>query len=111
MTVAGTRRAVDRLLEFGPGQVAAYELTIEPGTPLAAWAGQFPGAVPSPEQVVAQQRSVERRLAAAGLYRYEVCSYARPGLECRHNLPGERYVPDSLRFEIGGTPESALDLS
>jgi len=29
---------------------------------------------------------VARVLASYGLYRYEVCSYARPGAECRHNL-------------------------
>jgi oxygen-independent coproporphyrinogen-3 oxidase len=86
LTAQGLNRSLKRLLRLQPEQISAYELTCEPGTPYAAWVKQFPTQVTPPEQVVAQDRHVARVLASYGLYRYEVCSYARPGAECRHNL-------------------------
>lgn len=80
------RESIERLLELHPEHISAYELTVEPGTWLGRWAARHPRQLPGPSAVVEQQQQIERRLARAGLYRYEVSNYARPGAESRHNL-------------------------
>jgi len=86
LTDAELHESLQRLLKFKPEHISAYELTVEPGTPLAKWARRFPRQLCSAEQAARQQRVIERSLGDAGLYRYEVSNYARPGAECRHNL-------------------------
>jgi oxygen-independent coproporphyrinogen III oxidase len=87
-----------RLLALGPEHISAYELTLEQGTPLARYAQHLPRLVPREGETVRQQRLIERVLAGAGLYRYEVSNYARPGAECRHNL---RYWRGGDYFGLG----------
>ena len=74
------------LLAFRPGHISAYELILEPGTLLSRCAQHLPRLKPRERETIRQQRLIERVLADAGLYRYEVSNYARPGAECRHNL-------------------------
>ena len=75
-------RELDTALGFAPDHVSLYGLTIEEGTPFAvggrvqaagddAWRAMYDLAV--------------ERLGAAGLPRYEVSNFARPGHRCRHN--------------------------
>ena len=68
-----------------PEHLSAYELTIEEGTPfgLARERGQLEPL--DDDDVVALGGRIAARAAAAGLERYEVSSYARPGFEARHN--------------------------
>jgi oxygen-independent coproporphyrinogen-3 oxidase len=75
-----------RLAELGIGHVSAYALTIEPNTEFGARAraGRLP--LVSDALVAESFEAVGEALERAGLSRYEVSSYARPGEECRHNL-------------------------
>ncbi|MGA9776626.1 MAG: radical SAM family heme chaperone HemW [Candidatus Dormiibacterota bacterium] len=79
-------RGLDRLLSHGPDHISCYELTVEPGTQLQRWVAG--GAVPAPdeEDFLAQGKLARDALARAGLHRYEVSNYSRPGSESRHNL-------------------------
>ena len=43
-------------------------------------------AIPILGKLTKEQREAVRRLAAAGLARYEISNYARRGFACRHNL-------------------------
>jgi oxygen-independent coproporphyrinogen-3 oxidase len=86
LTLGELKQTLRQLLALKPEHVSAYELTIEPGTWMWRWARRHLGGVATPAQSIAQQRLVERMLGGAGLYRYEVSNYARPGAECRHNL-------------------------
>ncbi|MCE4861254.1 YggW family oxidoreductase, partial [Campylobacter jejuni] len=45
-----------------------------------------PEDLPDDDTSAAMQDAVEAELAAAGLARYEVSAYARPGARSRHNL-------------------------
>lgn len=64
-----------------PEHISAYSLILEEGTPMARW------AVSRDEDTVNRmQRTATRVLGEAGLRRYEISNYARPGFECRHNL-------------------------
>jgi oxygen-independent coproporphyrinogen-3 oxidase len=82
---ADLERDVDEALRFAPEHVSAYLLTIEPGTPFerAARRGQL--ALAGEEETVAMLDTLAGRLEAAGLGRYELSSFARPGRASRHN--------------------------
>lgn len=69
-------------LSFGPSHLSAYHLTLEPNTLFA----RFPPALPDDDLAADMQDRVIERLAEAGLGRYEVSAFARPGHRSRHNL-------------------------
>jgi oxygen-independent coproporphyrinogen-3 oxidase len=93
---AGLRASVDLILGL-PGQnfradlrqavglgvehLSAYMLQIEPGTPYA-----IRGLQPNPDSEAQAFEQAEEILGEAGLLRYEVSNFARPGQESRHNL-------------------------
>jgi oxygen-independent coproporphyrinogen-3 oxidase len=83
--LAGFERDLAAAIEFGPDHASVYELTIESGTPFARAEarGQLDRA--GEEEAIAMIETAERRLAAVGLDRYEISSYARPGCEAIHN--------------------------
>jgi oxygen-independent coproporphyrinogen-3 oxidase len=74
-----------QVVTLGPDHVSCYALTVEPGTPLhrAVKAG---AAAPDPDTQADRYELAERILAEAGLVRYEVSNWSRPGYECRYNL-------------------------
>ncbi len=76
-----------RALALGPEHLSCYELSFEPGTALTRLrdAGRFRDA-DSPELRLELFERTRRRCAAAGLERYEVSNFARPGEACLHNL-------------------------
>lgn len=77
---------LEEALSFSPPHLSAYNLTIEEGTPFyhEYRAGRLR---PLPdEEEIAMAELVEDKLKAAGLERYEISNYARPGCHSRHNL-------------------------
>ena len=79
-------RSLEGVLGAGVDHVSAYALTVEPSTPLASAVAR--GLMPAPDEDVQADRYevAERTLAGAGLVRYEISNWARPGGWCRHNL-------------------------
>jgi oxygen-independent coproporphyrinogen-3 oxidase len=86
---AQTRAALDAdldaFLACAPEHLSAYALTLEEGTPFERAARRGRLALPEEDDVAAMLERIAERLAAAGLARYEVSSYARAGFESRHN--------------------------
>lgn len=79
-------RTLEGLLELEPEHLSLYQLEIEPATRMGRevrW-----GRIELPlEDLVADMADLAYdRLARAGLERYEVSSFARPGAESRHNM-------------------------
>lgn len=73
-------------LSSGPAHISAYELTAERGTPF--YEDVMSGKVNTPPEALVVEM-FEHGLDAfekAGLMHYEISNFARPGLECRHNL-------------------------
>lgn len=66
---------------LGVGHVSAYTLQVEKGTPFALL-----GVGVDPEKEAEAFFLAEEVLEGAGLFRYEVSNFARPGEEARHNL-------------------------
>ncbi len=92
-SVQSLRDTLDAAVALEPEHVSAYTLTLEPATPfgVAAAAGKF--HLPEDELVLEQRNAVEHTLARAGMERYEISNYARPGFACRHNLVYWRHEP------------------
>lgn len=81
-TLEGLRAEVDQALAFSPPHLSIYHLTIEPNTYFA----KHPPEVPEDDTAYAMLDLITERTTAAGLNRYEVSAYARPGHHSRHNL-------------------------
>lgn len=75
------------------GHVSVYCLTLEPHTPLGRQAAAGELELPDEETSLAMLQATSRVLGQAGLVRYEISNYARPGEESRHNLLYWRLAP------------------
>lgn len=80
------RETLNRALEWEVAHLSCYSLTIESGTAFGRRVEQ--GRMHEvPDDAQAEFMDMAQQvLEAGGLSRYEVSNYARPGLECRHNL-------------------------
>jgi len=74
---------VAQALAFQPPHLSLYHLTMEPNT---AFATQPPKDLPDEDTAFDMLDHLIERTEAAGLQRYEVSAYARPGHQCQHNL-------------------------
>jgi oxygen-independent coproporphyrinogen-3 oxidase len=81
--LASFAATLDEVLAWGPDHLSAYALTLEPRTPFGR---RPPADLPPEDDVVAQFEHLVARTAAAGLERYEISNFARPGFRSRHNL-------------------------
>ncbi|WP_043531276.1 radical SAM family heme chaperone HemW [Litchfieldella xinjiangensis] len=73
---------LDAALALSPEHLSWYQLTLEPNTEFHS----HPPELPEDDILWDIQDAGEARLARAGLRRYEISAYARPGRESRHNL-------------------------
>lgn len=80
--LAGLETDLRTALSFQPPHLSLYHLTLEPNTQFANRPPVLPDEDTSAEML---DRLVELT-AEAGLERYEVSAYARPGHRCAHNL-------------------------
>lgn len=78
-------RELDALLAFEPPHVSLYALTPHPGTPFADGVDAGRWTLPDEDAWADQYEHIVARLGAAGLDRYEVSNFARPGHRGRHN--------------------------
>ncbi|MGH7264322.1 MAG: coproporphyrinogen-III oxidase family protein, partial [Candidatus Rokuibacteriota bacterium] len=81
--LAAWRAGLEEVLAWRPEHLSAYALTLEPKT---RFGRRPPADLPDEETVVAQFATLCERTAAAGLERYEISNFARPGFRSRHNL-------------------------
>ncbi len=65
-----------------PPHLSVYHLTIEPNTYFA----KFPPRIPDDDTAYAMLDRITEVTAGAGMDRYEVSAYAKPGHRCWHNL-------------------------
>jgi oxygen-independent coproporphyrinogen-3 oxidase len=109
-TAEALTRDLDALLALAPPHVSVYGLTVEPGTAFerASQRGRLP--TPDDELWRWMYSAIIDRLSVAGLERYEVSNFARPGHASAHNrgywddLPylgvgpsAHGYLPDGSR--------------
>ena len=85
-TLDGVSRDLSQALEHETPHLSAYNLTIEEGTPFHARYRQGLLHPLDEEAEIEMAALIQRTLEQAGLERYEISNYARPGLESRHNV-------------------------
>ena len=81
-TLDDAKKDVETALSFNTPHLSLYNLTLEPNTYFA----NFPPKLPSEDVVDAIFEQSLDLLTKAGFQRYEVSAYAKPGMECKHNL-------------------------
>ena len=81
-TLAQLRADLDTALSFAPPHLSIYHLTVEPNTAFAV----TPPELPDNDLASDMLDLIVASTAEAGLQRYEVSGFARPGHRCRHNL-------------------------
>lgn len=82
----GLARDLAKTSELGVSHISLYELTLEPGTVLDQAVAGKRIRLPDEDESAAQYEAAKAVLDSAGLRRYEVSNWAKPGQECRHNL-------------------------
>jgi len=84
-TLAQLQADLDAALSFAPPHLSIYHLTVEPNT---AFALQPPALLDLPDDDRASDMLdlITERSTVAGLQRYEVSAFARPGHRCVHNV-------------------------
>ena len=73
---------LDIAMALAPPHLSIYHLTIEPNTLFA----KYPPQIPEDDLAYAMLDRITERTTGAGMQRYEISAYARPGHECTHNL-------------------------
>lgn len=96
---------LESLLDLGPSHVSCYALTVEDGTQLAQDIAQNLAAPPDEALQLEMESAAEQILTQAGLVRYEISNYGKPGHACRHNL---LYWTDGEYLGLGPSAQSYL---
>ena len=81
-TLQNLEQDMQQALALQPPHISIYHLTIEPNTYFA----KFPPVIPEEDLAYAMLDKITEMTGAAGLGRYEVSAYAKPGHSCFHNL-------------------------
>lgn len=95
VTVDDWKATLRKAVALAPAHVSVYALTREEGTRLDHDQKAGKVALLDDEEQLRMLDIAEELLGDAGLNRYEISNYARPGFECRHNLScwrGEDYL-------------------
>ncbi len=77
---------IEEALAWEAGHLSVYELSLEPGTPMARAVERGDLTLPGQAEVLETLSRARELLRAVGLERYEISNFARPGAEARHNL-------------------------
>ena len=81
----GWMRNLERAISLAPEHLSCYQLTVEPGTRLAAQHARKPLRLPQDEESLRFFADTRELLEQAGFDAYEVSNFALPDRRCRHN--------------------------
>ena len=86
-------RDLNRILDLQPDHISAYTLTLEEGTELYQFVKKGQVTMPDEDQTGEWFLNTHAILNSHGYSAYEISNFARPGMECRHNLHYWRIHP------------------
>ena len=81
-SLANLEADMRQALSLQPPHISIYHLTIEPNTYFA----KFPPVIPEDDLAYAMLDTITDITEEAGLARYEISAYSKPGHRCVHNL-------------------------
>ncbi|MDI1268558.1 MAG: radical SAM family heme chaperone HemW [Polaromonas sp.] len=81
-TLENLAQDMQQALALQPPHISIYHLTVEPNT----WFAKYPPALPEDDDAYAMLDRITELTGMAGMDRYEVSAYAKPGHRCLHNL-------------------------
>lgn len=81
------------ILGLAPEHLSLYALTLEHGTPFGRWSARGLMPLPDPDLAADMYEWAGETLEVAGYQQYEISNWAKPGLECQHNLQYWRGLP------------------
>lgn len=84
-TLVSWRRSLERAIALEVDHVSTYGLTVEAGTPYAAWYERDSGAFFDADAEAELYETAIATLRAAGYEQYEISNFARQGHRCAHN--------------------------
>jgi oxygen-independent coproporphyrinogen-3 oxidase len=84
-TPVSWERTVRAAIELEPDHISAYGLTVEEGTPYAAWLAREPSAFLDDAREAELYALVIELLESSGYEQYEISNFARSGHRCAHN--------------------------
>jgi oxygen-independent coproporphyrinogen-3 oxidase len=76
---------LDAAVALDVEHLSCYGLTIEEGTPYAAWFARDPGAFAGESREARMYAIAIDRLRTAGFEQYEISNWAKPGFRSQHN--------------------------
>lgn len=79
-------RTLSAAIALAPDHISAYGLTVEDGTPYAAWRAREPGAFFDDVAEAELYGIAIDTLQSSGYEHYEISNFARRGHRCAHNL-------------------------
>jgi len=80
------KSTIKLILDLRPDHLSLYSLTVENGTPFGRWASHGLLPVPDPDAAADMYEWAGEALEEAGFEQYEISNWAKPGMQCRHNL-------------------------
>ncbi len=83
-TMDSFEKTLKKIIKLSPEHISLYGLILEEGTPFFKMKEDLP--LPSEDTECDMYYLAAKMMADSGYSHYEISNYARPGLECRHNL-------------------------
>lgn len=101
-TVEEFAKSLEDILYIAPEHLSAYQLIIEEGTPFYELYHSQRAILPSEEEIAQMEEILFSWTQLAGMTRYEISNFAKPGFESRHNLRYWR-MQDYLAVGLGAS--------
>ena len=101
-TVEEFAKSLEDILYVAPQHLSAYQLIIEEGTPFYDLYHSGQAKLPSEEEIAQMEEILFSWTQLAGMHRYEISNFAKPGYESRHNLRYWR-LQDYLAIGLGAS--------
>ncbi|HOL31700.1 MAG TPA: radical SAM family heme chaperone HemW [Anaerohalosphaeraceae bacterium] len=92
-TIENWTKTLQAAMDLNVQHIAAYSLTIEPGTPFEQAIQKGTLALIDEQTERRMYETAQSMLAEAGFVQYEISNFAKPGFECRHNIRYWKNLP------------------
>jgi len=92
-SIQSWKETLKTVIKLQPEHLSAYELTVEPKTPLYSMVASNKIQMPSDLSILKKSQLTHNLLNENGYDKYEVSNYSIPGKKCVHNLHYWRIEP------------------